>query len=761
MRGDETLLQNEKASKRSNVLDLTNCDKEPIHIPGAIQPHGVLFILDGPEFRITHVSRNASVHLKVDPVSFIGRSLFDFLDPAQKKGLDEKLKQTELTKFNPYVITFLIQGEPFHFDGIVHRHRGLLFLEIEPSKPRVGFEYANFYHLAKESVQRLRASTGLASLFESVVSEVRRITGFDRVLIYKFDDQWNGAVVAEGISSGVESYLDLHFPASDIPKQARDLYYLNHLRVIPTVNYESSPLIPSPFYDKTGEPIDLSLSTLRSVSPIHLEYLRNMRVTASMSVSIMRKNQLWGLISCSHESGPLFVPYDVRAICEFLCETLSALLPLHENQEDVDYRFKLARTQGALLNGMAQADDFIQGLLRNPDEYLEIANATGGAVYFGGAFHVIGDCPSDAALGKIVKWLSQQKIDDVFSTTSLPTLFPEADEFKDKACGLMAFSITKSQASYFIWFRPEVVQTVNWGGDPNKTVHYGPSQTLHPRKSFELWKEVVRRKSLPWREEEKQAIGTLRTSIIDIVLQRVEKITKLNVELERSNSELDSFAYAASHDLKEPLRGVHNYVGLMLREEGDRLSEESRTRMQTVLRLTQRSEDLINSLLHYSQIGRADLLKRKTDLNEVVKNALEALKIRIDEGKVEILIPRPLPTIVCDRVQITEVFTNLISNAIKYNSRDQKVVEIGFKDSGPTFYVKDNGIGIDPVHRVAIFKIFKRLHAKDRFGGGTGTGLTIAKKVIERHGGVIWLESDVGIGTTFYFSLRDVRADAE
>lgn len=744
-------------------VDLTNCDREPIHIPGRIQPHGLLLRLSEPDFTITHVSANTETLLGLAPHALIGQKLAILLASDQIDSLFERLRQSDLVKHNPHQITLQHDGRRRTFEGIAHRFKDQLILELEPARERTGIEFTSFYHQARESVQRLRTATDLAALYDIAVSEVRRITNFDRVLIYRFDEDWNGHVLAEEIGEGIPSYLDLHFPASDIPRQARELYLLNRLRIIPTIDYTPVTIVPAPVIAETGEPIDLSLSILRNVSPIHLEYLHNMGVKASMSVSITKNNRLWGLISCTHERGPLFVPYDVRAICDFLGETLSSLLPVHESDEDAAYRVRLATTQGVLLHSMTQADDFVRGLLNTPESLLEIAGATGAAICYDDQFHVVGEAPSDADLRKIVAAITEQDHDEVFSTASLPSVIPSAESFKDKACGVMAFSISKAQANYFLWFRPEVVQTVNWGGNPNKAVQAdGASVVLHPRKSFDKWKQTVRLRSLPWREEEKQAITTLRASIIDIVLQRVERITKLNVELERSNNELDSFAYAASHDLKEPLRGIHNYAGIIMRDDGDRLTDQSRARMQTILRLTQRSEDLINSLLHYSQIGRTDLLMRKTEMTDVVRNALDTIKSRIEEEHVRIQMPEGFPAVVCDKVQMTEVFTNLISNAIKYNSASGKTVEIGAKEESgrhPIFFVRDNGIGIDARHHQTVFKIFRRLHAKDKFGGGTGTGLTITKKIIERHGGAIWVESKPGQGTTFYFTVAQGNAN--
>jgi PAS domain S-box-containing protein len=242
------------------------------------------------------------------------------------------------------------------------------------------------------------------------------------------------------------------------------------------------------------------------------------------------------------------------------------------------------------------------------------------------------------------------------------------------------------------------------------------------------------------------------------VRRRVEMLAALNAELERSNAELDAFAYVASHDLKEPLRGIHNYACFLLEDHGGKLDADGIAKLQTLMRLTQRMESLINALLHYSHIGRQPLALRPTSLQQALEAALEMVAQRVEESRIEVRVPRPLPTAVVDEALMSDVFCNFIVNAIKYNDRTDKWVEIGYLDAPVeggqlVFYIRDNGIGIPPKHHASIFRIFKRLHGRDEYGGGTGAGLTIVKKIIERHGGRIWVESAPGEGTTFFFTV--------
>ncbi|HKV07749.1 MAG TPA: ATP-binding protein, partial [Thermoanaerobaculia bacterium] len=247
----------------------------------------------------------------------------------------------------------------------------------------------------------------------------------------------------------------------------------------------------------------------------------------------------------------------------------------------------------------------------------------------------------------------------------------------------------------------------------------------------------------------------------DRVRERTLELEKRNEELHQSNKELDDFAYIASHDLKEPLRGIHNFSTFLLEDYADKLDEDGRGKLETLTRLTRRMESLIDSLLHFSRLGRVDLAIDQVDLNAIVREAVDSLDINLKEAGIELRIPRRLPTVRADRARVGEIFYNLIVNAMKYNDKEKKWIEVGYLDPEeghpPVFYIRDNGIGIQEKHFDSVFRIFKRLHARDKYGGGTGAGLTIVKKIVERHSGRIWVESAYGEGTTFYFTLEEDR----
>lgn len=463
-----------------------------------------------------------------------------------------------------------------------------------------------------------------------------------------------------------------------------------------------------------------------------------MGVTASMSISLLQDRQLWGLIACHHNS-PKYIPYDTRTVCEFIGQVMSVELANKESSENVDYKMQLKLLQTQFVEALSQSEHLLIGIEQLQPQLLKLVNATGAVVCSGKQCIRVGETPTEEEVHTLLDWIKPHLNQGLFETRSLLKHYPAAESIKACASGMLALEISRVHRNYIVWFRPEVIQTVNWGGNPSKPVEVleNGNVRMSPRKSFERWQETVQGCALPWLPCEIEAAVELRSLLVGVVLRQADELALMNFELQRSNEELDSFAYIASHDLKEPLRGIHNYANFLMEDYADILADDGISKLQTLVRLTQRMEDLINSLLHFSRLGRAELTQASVNLDELVQQVIATLTITRPHSEVEFRVPHPLPTVPCDRAQINELFTNLISNAIKYNDKTDKWVEIGLiqcPSQPPTFYVRDNGIGIAPEHSEKIFQIFRRLHGRDKFGGGTGVGLTIARKVVQRHG---------------------------
>ncbi|MBW4420691.1 MAG: GAF domain-containing protein [Myxacorys californica WJT36-NPBG1] len=742
-------------------INLTRLKQPSIHTLTQIQPHGVLLVLQEPDLKILQASKNTSTALGIKAEDVLGRTLDEVLDSFQVDRFRTGLAQENLDLINPTKVWVRRKGDDYLvFDAVFHRSAdGFLILELEPALSHENIPFLSFYHLAKASINQLEATSSLQDFCQIIVREVRNVTGFDRVMLYKFDDDGHGEVVAEEKLDEMEPYLGLHFPESDIPQPARKMFVSNWIRVIPDAHAEPVALYPAA-NPVTNQPLDLTLSILRSPYSCHMEYLHNMKVGASLTISLMKDQKLWGLIACHHQT-PKLVNYELRKACEFLGRVIFAEISTREEAADHSYKMKLAGVQSALIESMSQEDNFIDGLMQHEPNLLDLADATGAAICLSGQWTTIGRTPGEEELNYLVHWLGKTVDEEIFYTDSLPLIYSDAERFKDVASGLLAIPISKR--SYVLWFRPEVIQTVNWGGDPNKAyelIESGSHPRLCPRKSFELWKETVRLKSLPWKQVEVKATLELRKAIVNIVLRQAEELALLAQDLERSNAELKKFAYVASHDLQEPLNQVANYVQLLEMRYHDNLDQDATDFIDFAVEGVSLMQTLIDDVLAYSKVDLKGIEWELTEVETALNQALGNVRGRTTETGA-VITSEPMPTIVADGTQLMQLFQNLIGNAIKFRQKDElPKIHIGVQrqEDAWLFSVKDNGIGIDPQFADRIFVIFQRLHTRDEYAG-SGMGLAICKKIVECHRGRIWVESELGKGATFYFTIPVGRRD--
>lgn len=735
--------------------NLTSLKQPSIHSLTQIQPHGVLLVLQEPDLTILQASRNVSTAFEMSVEDVLGKTLDDILDPFQVDRFRTGLTYDNLDLINPTKVWVRRKGDDYLvFDAVFHRSAdGFLVLELEPALTHENIPFLSFYHLAKASINQLESTSNLQDFCQIIVREVRKVTGFDRVMLYKFDQDGHGEVVAEEKLDDMEAYLGLHYPESDIPQPARKMFLSNWIRVIPDAKIQPVELYPS-HNPITNQATDLTLSILRSPYSCHLDYLHNMGVGASLTISLIKDQTLWGLIACHHRT-PKQIPYELRKACEFLGRVIFAEISTREETADHNYRMKLSQVQTALVEWMSQEDNFIDGLTQHEPNLLELANASGAAICFGGRWTTIGRTPPEDELNYLAQWLAKTVEGEIFYTDSLPLIYSDAERFKDVASGLLAIPISKR--SFVLWFRPEVIQTVNWGGDPNNAYELqqaGNDLKLCPRKSFELWKETVRLKSLPWKPVEIKATLELRKAIVNIVLRQAEELTLLAQDLERSNAELKKFAYVASHDLQEPLNQVANYVQLLEMRYDEALDQDAKEFIGFAVEGVGLMQTLIDDVLAYSKVDLKGIEWELTEVETALNQGLNNLRGRIAETGA-IVTSDPMPTIVADGTQLMQLFQNLIGNAIKFRKQEEPPrIHIGVQrqEDAWLFSVQDNGIGIDPQFANRIFVIFQRLHTRDEYPG-SGMGLAICKKIVECHRGRIWVESQLGQGATFYFTI--------
>jgi two-component system, chemotaxis family, sensor kinase Cph1 len=733
-----------------------------IHIPGAIQPHGVLIAFSS-SLEILQISDNIEIFLNQKPKDLLNKPLSRLFNALEIQALQKILTSIEHSSSKQVFLKLKLNilKQQKYFNATVHKSDTSFILELEPISSQVEISALNFHLVMGDVVSEIKQTSNLSDFLNLVVLKVKKITEFNRVMAYKFDSSGAGSVIAEAKDEELITYLGLHYPESDIPEPARKLYKICSLRYIPNINAQYSSIIPR-HNPQNSQPLDLSNAILRSIDNCCVEYHQNMGVSGLLVIPLIHDQKLWGLISC-HNLSPKYLTPEVRATCTFVGQIVSLELGNKIITEELDYKNKLKSLQSQFVASISCADNFIDALIHPQPRLLDVVNATGCAVCLDDEITLVGATPGLEEVRQLIEWSQNTIDDDLFSTNSLPKIYPNAEHFKDFASGLLVLRISRVRHYYILWFRPELIQTVNWAGAPKALYQVDSHGNLKvsPRKSFESWKEIVRLTASAWLQCELDSAIDLRNAIVGIVLNKADELAKINLELQRSNQELDSFAYAASHDLKEPLRGIHNYSNILIEDYAHLFDAEGLEYLDTLITLTQRMDTLINVLLRLSQLGQTELRTQFVDLNNLLNDLIELFRASRQEENFDIHISQQLPVIECDPVLVNELFTNLISNAFKYNEQSHKCVEIGYQEgevqqngtSSPIFYVRDNGIGIQPHHKEIIFRLFKRLHSREKYGGGTGAGLAIAKKIVERHGGKIWVESTYGHGSTFLFIL--------
>ena len=778
-------------SIKRHGISLANCDDEPVQTPGCIQAHGLLLALRLDDLTVVQVSENCQRWTGQPVDQVLGRALSHVVGAAAAERI-RALTQTELIDRNPcHALSTRLPGteaDAAVMDMSIHTADGVLLLEMEPSGrgPPVIGQDGDYFSMVRKTISRLKSTQSLAEFCDVVAHEARNITGLDRAMVYRFHADDSGEVMADARREDLPSWQGLRYPASDIPKPAREIFKRIGVRPLPDAQGELCEMVPLLNPD-TRRPLEMTHCALRGASVMYTEYLQNMGVAATLTMPILRDGALWGLIACHHYT-PKAMPYPLRSAAEFLAQITSLEIAQAELREHMQYRNHLDAVHLAVLARSA-GDGQLSVAGPSSPNLLDGVRADGVAVLQRNHWLTAGAVPDEQQLRPLAVWL-RERIDQApdglqaYATDALGAAYPAATEFASLASGVLATAVSKHPDSALIlWFRGEQVQTFNWAGNPHeKPVTVGAlGRRLTPRRSFELWQEQVRGRSEPWRNVEVEAAQQLRRMVMDLVVVRAEQLAEANAELARTNAELDAFAYVAGHDLKEPLRGINKYAHQLL-EDAKAGHTPDPVRVEWLLRMTLRMDTLLNALLHFSQVGRMTLGLEDLDLGPVLVEALEMLGARLAESPVQVRVPRPLPMAHCDRVRVREVFSNLISNATKYNDKTGAWVEIGYL--GPTdlarpasapaettgdtiFYVRDNGIGIDPRHKDRVFMIFTRLHGHDAYGGGSGAGLTIARKMVDQHHGRIWFDSIPGEGASFYFTLpgfsglRDERLRAE
>lgn len=530
------------------AVDLTNCDREPIHLLGGIQPFGFLIAVASTDWTIVRVSRNAYDHIAVAPGSLLGRPLDQFFTPDAIHTIRGHLQTAVFTNTAARAFAVPILASGPRFDLAVHVVDDAIVIECEPC---IDEQSVNSGALVRAMVARLQQTGDLRTFYRVAAREMRGLTGFDRVMIYKFDHDGSGEVAAEAARAGLESYLGLHYPASDIPRQARILYERNWLRIIPDISAAPSPVEPA--LDAEGRPLDLSMSVLRSVSPIHIEYLQNIGVGASMSVSILREGKLWGLFAC-HHYGTHIVPFERRTAAELFGQMFSLLMESRERESEASYEARARKLHNQLVTVMANEATHFESIVTHLDEMADLLACDGVGVSIGGRAMVHGIAPAPEQFAALIAYLTTLDLAEVYASHEIGAEFEFARSFADRASGMLVVPLSRPARDCLVFFRKEISRTVNWAGDPNKPVTVGPlGARLTPRKSFELWRETVQGQSMPWQPVDVRIAESLRVSLLEVIL-RLSDITE--VERQRAQERQEILIAELNHR-------VRNILGLI------------------------------------------------------------------------------------------------------------------------------------------------------------------------------------------------------
>lgn len=534
-------------------VDLTNCEREPIHQLGHVQSFGCLIALS-PDWLVLHASANAEEHLGIAAQDMVGNPLRSYFSDMALHEIRTEIQTLSSPDAVGRCYDLQVRdGDERHFHVAVHRSGQSIIVELEPvlepgrrkdALPQV-----------RGMVERLKTSRDVAELCKNAARFMKALCGFDRVMVYRFAPDDSGEVIAEATAPGMEPFLGLRYPASDIPKQARALYKRSPIRIISDVNDRVSPILPET--GTSGEPVDLSLSTLRAVSPIHLEYLRNMGVAASMSVSIMDGDRLWGLFACHHDT-PRKLDYAARSACDLFGQMFGFLLTQVTSRSALEEADRARDSHNALMRQLAEGGSIVDDFDVIVDELRRLIEFDGAIGWVDGEFCQFGVTPTREETMALVRFLNTTPTSSVYATDCLQRAYPPAADFVERAAGLMALPVSRSPRDYVILFRREVARTVTWAGNPEKPVEVGPNGVrLTPRKSFEAWTDTVSGHSAEWTAAERQVAEAIRITLLEVVLRLSDAA---NADRKRAQEKQELLVAELNHRVRNILNLIRGLV---------------------------------------------------------------------------------------------------------------------------------------------------------------------------------------------------------
>jgi light-regulated signal transduction histidine kinase (bacteriophytochrome) len=747
-----------QAAVKFGEADLTTCDREPIHIPGSIQPHGVLLVMDRETLRIEQVAGDVGAMLAMANNRLAGMPLSALLDTDSENFVAKQLAAAteNVAPVMRLNVRSLTGTKPL--DLTVHALGRTAIVELET----VRSESVGDFRSITDPISRLKNFLSAVQMTASVEEccaaaaiSLRKATGFDRAMVYRFLPDDSGEVVAEDARAGLESFLGLHYPASDIPQQARELYRRNWIRTIPDINYLAAPLTP-PLNPRTGTTIDMSHCALRSVSPIHVEYLRNMGVCASMSASIVCREKLWGMLVLHHYS-PHYVAADLRVACETFAQIFSLHVDGKAQAETSVDRLNAQRSREQLVATLAATKDI--GKAISAWELMAYAGATGAVVHLDGKTRSVGVTPPADEVGALMAWLNDMNR-PLYATDHLSEVYPRALAFSAVASGLLAVGLSREPRDYVLWFRPEIGRTVRWAGNPSthvKVARHGARLT--PRGSFAEWLEVTRYHSAAWSNVDLEAAEALRVVLLENVLKSID-MRRREIELEATRAMAEELERRVAHrteqlhalaseleavedrERRQIARDLHDDLGQTLAAARIRLAalcDDRRADVQSQAREVGALMDVANRSIRSlaAQLAPAVLnelgISAALDwLGEEIEGTFPLRVAVIDDGK-----PKPLNQ--GARSIVYRAVRELLINVAKHAGTNSVTVEAERRGTDLLIRVADHGKGYD-----AGF-VDKRPQG--------GLGLISIRERLSLIGGIFEVQTALGAGTRSFVTV--------
>lgn len=728
-------------------MNFVECHDEPIHIPGYIQSFGYLIGIETTSLTISFFSENISDVFKIERCEdLFGKKLSQFPEVFQTVIDSDIFKDAGFLskrENETYFDKITVAGKHYHFS--VFRANDYIFLEFEavyenPNK-RITNKYDNFYIIDNEQ-----------EIWDQLLNTISNIINYDRIMVYKFMSDGSGKVISEKTNNHLESYLGLHYPEHDIPRQARELYKKKRKRIFSDVYSH-----PVRILSRSGKSVDLTFAASRAMSPIHGQYIKNSGASSSFSISIIIDDQLWGLVTCQN-SEPKHIDLEDRVQAGIFTVLASNAYSSFKSKKELEYRIDLNEKLYALKSEFLEHGSLFESLDFNKSELRLMPKADGLAIISDNEIVTDGITPDREIINNIVNWAYENTSENVFISNSFLKDYGSELNLNSDTAGIIIYFVERSKKEILIWFRKEFDEHINWAGNPEKKIETFSKngeeiRTVSPRESFQVFTENIKGKSKRWSSKNQIAVHLIRDLIFETSHKQYITIKKLNDQLKKVNEELDSFSYTISHDLGTPLTVMKLNAQMLLNSLGD-ITDKDKNKINSIIGEIDNMAEMMQNVLQLSRAKHSEIQLETIETNLTIRKITENAKITYDSQKSMVVI-KECPEVLADKTMLHQVFLNIINNAVKYSSdREQPIIEIEGTEAGDQiiYRIKDNGIGIPEENKHRMFKIFNRMDNAKKFKGN-GVGLSIVHRIMNRLGGNVDYESNKE-GTCFILTFQ-------